>query len=275
MTVFYYATTTITATTPPPTPLATLPPITLGNTTYTPTGTYYVIDNSTLSPGGFAILVSNSTLLSLSPSGTQLVIAPLSPTAGGPGPSTYDLSAAPASSPPVTTPSPTSASLSSPASKTIEVASATITGPYNLPVVILPSEPIVIAGTTLTPGASAVTIRETPVSLAPSSDFLVVGSSTISLAKTTITSGLTSTPTATTSLQAKVGSMIWSGIGGTEAGSTSTVTATSTAATFTSNTTYGGQAFTGVGVGSRGNVGASLWWRLGLGLGIALAGLLL
>ena len=299
-TIFYYPTTTITKTTitPPPSPLASLPPITLGTATYTATnGAYYVIGNSTLSPGGFAILVSNSTLLSLSPSGTQLVIAPVSPTAGGPGPSTYDLSPDPASSPPLTTPTPTytSQSVGSKPSTVVQVATTTITGPYNLPVVVLPSWPIVIAGTTLIAGASSVTIRETPVSLAPSSAFLVVGSSTISLAKTTIVTmvgtGSTAAAASTSSSSSvKMGSMIWSGIGGTEPTTTVTTTAimttsvTSVASALASATTTSNNASvvvqlsTGAGVayrGGHGNVGA--FYGLGL-VGwacIALAGVLL
>jgi hypothetical protein len=287
-TIVYISTSTVTISTPPPSPIATLPPIILGNATYTPTGSYYVIGNSTLSPGGSAILVSNSTLLSLGPSGTQLVIAPLSSTAGGPGPSTYDLSPAPASSPPLTTASSTTTTSPSEADKMVVVATATITGPYYLPVVVFPTQPIVIAGTTLTAGASSVTIHETPVSLASNSDFIVVGSSTITLAKTTITaatSSITATATgsatmAVTSTQVNVGSLIWSGLGGTEGASSTTSTTKTTSASasasaasiISNNATSIAQVFTGAGVACRGKVGLTLWSVLGLGCGIIVAG---
>ena len=116
----------------------------------------------------------------------------------------------------------------------------------------VPSASVVISGTTITPGAPAVTIGGTKYSLAASSPLLVVGSSTRTLAPvtslapvvvggTTITPGapavtiggttyslaasssvlvvdgstLTPEATLTAARSGGVGSLIWSGIGGT------------------------------------------------------------
>lgn len=59
--------------------------------------------------------------------------------------------------------------------------------------------PIVISGVTITPGAPAVTVDGTEISLAASSSVLVVGTSTLNLAAS-------STP--------GYGSLVWSGLGG-------------------------------------------------------------
>jgi hypothetical protein len=66
------------------------------------------------------------------------------------------------------------------------------------PITTSPS-PIVISGVTITPGAPAVTVDGTEISLAASSSILVVGTSTLNLAAS-------STP--------GYGSLVWSGLGG-------------------------------------------------------------
>jgi hypothetical protein len=66
------------------------------------------------------------------------------------------------------------------------------------PITTSPS-PIVISGVTITPGAPAVTVDGTEISLAASSSVLVVGTSTLNLAAS-------STP--------GYGSLVWSGLGG-------------------------------------------------------------
>src|SRR5207248_296427 len=71
------------------------------------------------------------------------------------------------------------------------------------------SAPVVISGTTITPGAPAVTIGGTTYSLAASSSVLVVDGST-----------LTPEATLTATSGGGVGSLIWSGIGGTEGSTT-------------------------------------------------------
>jgi hypothetical protein len=93
---------------------------------------------------------------------------------------------------------------------TIPIASPTFApfiitnGPGNFPITIMPNSPVIVDGTTLTPGGPAVTISGTIVSLASGSSYLVVGSSTIPIG---------ASPPATTE-SSDLSSLTWSGIGG-------------------------------------------------------------
>lgn len=72
------------------------------------------------------------------------------------------------------------------------------------------SAPVVVSGKTITPGGSAVTIGGTTYSLAASSSVLVVDGSTLTL-EATLTAA---------SSGGGIGSLVWSGIGGTEGSAT-------------------------------------------------------
>ena len=70
-----------------------------------------------------------------------------------------------------------------PASQTeLEVSSQTLEGPDDMPILVRPSEPIIVAGNTLSAGAPAATVAGAPVSLASGSSIIVIGSSTMTLA---------------------------------------------------------------------------------------------
>ena len=123
----------------------TLPPaLTVGSQTYTADSkSEYTIAGQILTPGGPAVTVSG-TRLSLAPGATQLVL----------GSSTIDLT--PANTPPPLT-----------------FGSQTFTANS--------ASDYIIDGQTLIPGAPAITISGTPISLAPTASQAVIGSNTITL----------------------------------------------------------------------------------------------
>lgn len=123
----------------------TLPPaLTVGSQTYTADSkSEYTIAGQILTPGGPAVTVSG-TRLSLAPGATQLVL----------GSSTIDLT--PANTPPPLTFG----------SRTFTANSAS---------------DYIIDGQTLIPGAPAITVSGTPISLAPTPSQAVIGSNTITL----------------------------------------------------------------------------------------------
>lgn len=130
-------------------PLILPPPLTLGSQTYTASSdSEYTIGSQILTPGGPAITVSG-TRLSLAPSATQVVV----------GSSTIGLG-------PVFTPPP------------ITFGSQTFTANS--------ASDYIIDRQTLIPGAPAITVSGTPISLAPDATQEVIGSSTIELAPATM-----------------------------------------------------------------------------------------
>lgn len=163
-----------------------------------------VIAGTTLTPG--ATQTISGTAYSLATDGSSLVIKG----SGGKSSTTIDL----------------------PASDTNDNAYTTITNrllPSLLP--LTSGHPIVIDGTTLTPGGAIETISRTPYSLAPGSTALVVGSSTIALTSPTSGGG------------GGLGSFILSGVdGGAGAGASPTST---TAVAYTTNASYTGPVYLG------------------------------
>ena len=232
-----------------------------------------MIGSTALSPGGPAVSISGQ-VMSLGPSGSQLVVVSISPTTGWGSPVTTTFQLSPLTAPPssLTAPpslvseigqapltlAPGSAAITLPGGTVLSLAPnptssgdwpvfvigtgaeaksifmatpvvstvaalQTITGPAGLPVLIFPTQPIVIAGTTLVAG-SVYTIRETPVSLAPGSSLLFIGSTTVTLSMSSMES---------------YGSLILNGIGGgVDLGSTTTekLMATTTETTTTTTT---------------------------------------
>ena len=277
------------------------PIITLAGKTYSAgQSNTYIIGSATLVPGGSPITVS-SQIIWLGPSGTQLVVAPVSPTLanGSPAasPVTYQLAPIAVSAPGPTGPVPVVATLGSgavtlppgasslvvtptpgrpvtlypgsppvtlsgtvlslasgssgatggpvlvvgtgTAAQSFEIPAATpqaasfapitIMGPGNDLLVISPSHPLVIAGTTIYPGAPAEIVQSTPVSLALGSSILVIGSSTITILPTQ------------SGADGGIGSYVWSGLGGTVTGTMSG-----------SNSAYTGPPYLGEGDGKPG-----------------------
>ena len=129
-------------------------PLTLGSHIYTVNSkSEYIIAGQTLTPGGLAITVLG-TRLSLAPSATQVIV----------GSSTIGLG-------PTFTPPP------------LTVGSQTFTANS--------ASDYIIDGQTLVPGAPAITISGTPISLAPAATQAVIGHSTIALTPATTSPLLT------------------------------------------------------------------------------------
>ena len=126
-------------------PAPTPPPIGFGSQTFTANSlSDYIIDGQTLVPGGPSITVSG-TPISLAPAATQVVI----------GSRTIDLT-------PTTTPPPL-----------LTFGSQTFTANS--------LSDYIVDGQTLVPGAPAITISNTPISLAPDASKAVIGGSTETL----------------------------------------------------------------------------------------------
>ncbi len=125
-------------------PLFTPPPLTFGSQTFTAnSASDYIIDGQTLIPGAPSITISG-TPISLAPAATQVVIG------------SHTINLAPATTPP-------------PITFNSQTFTANSLSDY------------IIDGQTLIPGAPAITISNTPISLAPDASAVVIGSGTSTL----------------------------------------------------------------------------------------------